>query len=222
LTAALGFYQRALPILQEIGNRYGEATALSDIGMVHADSGLRRARLGNFDQALTLWQTALGYFEQALTIRREIGDRAGEASTLNNIGLVHHNRGDWQPALSYFEKARSIFREVGSRNEEATTLNNIGMVLNDRRDWRAALSYLEQALPIHREVGDRTGEAVTRYNIAAAHKGEGRLLDAVAELELVVALDEAIQHPDLEADRAALKRVRAELDLRRSAGGSGA
>jgi hypothetical protein len=32
----------------------------------------------------------------------------------------------------------------------------------------------------------------------------------VAELEIVVALDRAVQHPDLDADTAMLQRVRAE------------
>ena len=31
---------------------------------------------------------ALEYYNQALPIRREVGDRAGEAATLNNIGGV--------------------------------------------------------------------------------------------------------------------------------------
>ena len=70
-----------------------------------------------------------------------------------------------------------------------------------------------------REVGDRAGEAVTRYNIAMVHRGAGRLVEAVAELELVVALDAAVQHPDLEADTAMLEQVRAELHQRRSGGG---
>ena len=43
-------------------------------------------------------------------------------------------------------------------------------------------------------------------------------MEAVAELELVVALDAAVQHPDLEADTAMLEQVRAELHQRRSGG----
>ena len=37
---------------------------------------------------------ALDYYEQALPIRREVGDRAGEATTLNNIGRVYDGLGD--------------------------------------------------------------------------------------------------------------------------------
>ena len=45
------------------------------------------------------------------------------------------------------------------------------------------------------------------------HRHAGRLVEAVAELELVVALDAAVQHPDLEADTAMLEQVRAELAI---------
>jgi tetratricopeptide (TPR) repeat protein len=85
------------------------------------------------------------------------------------------------------------------------------MVHNGRGDGTAALGYYQQALPILREVGDRAVEAVTRYNIAMVRRAAGRLLEAIAELELVVALDEAVQHPDLEADTAMLNQVRTEL-----------
>jgi hypothetical protein len=54
------------------------------------------------------------------------------------------------------------------------------------------------------------------------HRDAARLLEAVAELELVVALDEAVQHSDLEADTAMLEQVRAELHQRRSGAGADA
>jgi hypothetical protein len=36
-------------------------------------------------------QQALTYYRQALPIRREVGDRAGEAGILNNIGAMYNN-----------------------------------------------------------------------------------------------------------------------------------
>jgi hypothetical protein len=104
----------------------------------------------------------------------------------------------------------------------AATLNKLGRVHQRRGESQAALGYFEQALPIFREVGDRAGEAAALYNIAMVHRGAGRLVEAVAGLELVVALDKAEQHPGLEADTMMLAQVRAELDARGSAGDVGA
>ena len=44
-------------------------------------------------------QRALEYYGQALPIRREVGDRAGEAVTLNNIGALYSRLGDRQRTL---------------------------------------------------------------------------------------------------------------------------
>ena len=73
-----------------------------------------------------------------------------------------------------------------------------------------ALKYYEQALPVYRQVGDRWGESITRHNLAMVYEALGDLQRAEDELRIVVALDEAIEHPDLASDRAALERVRAK------------
>jgi hypothetical protein len=67
-----------------------------------------------------------------------------------------------------------------------------------------------------RAVGDRAGEAVTRFNIAMIHRAAGRFEDAVRELEITVAFDGQVQHPDLESDTAMLETVRAELTASRA------
>ena len=77
------------------------------------------------------WKQALAYFRQALPIRREVGDRAGEADTLTTIGLALDNLGDWQQALTYYQQAIPIWREVGDRAGEAVTLTTIGLALDN-------------------------------------------------------------------------------------------
>jgi tetratricopeptide (TPR) repeat protein len=57
-----------------------------------------------------------------------VGDRAGVATTLNNIGAVYHSISQPQEALKYYNQALPIVREVGDRAGVATTLNNIGAV----------------------------------------------------------------------------------------------
>ena len=49
--------------------------------------------------------------------------------------------------------------------------------------------------------------------MATVYRTEGRLAEAVAQLERVVELDRLVQHPDLESDMAFLAQVQAEYDL---------
>jgi tetratricopeptide (TPR) repeat protein len=58
-------------------------------------------------------------------IRRAVGDRAGEGTTLNNVGLVHHARGQYDQALDNYQRALVITRDVGDRAGEEAILANI-------------------------------------------------------------------------------------------------
>lgn len=194
---ALDYYQRALRIWEEIGNRAGQANTLNNIGMVY--------------NALGQQQMALDYYQQALPIQEEVGDRAGQAATLSNIGTVYNALGQVQTALEYYQRVLPIWEEVGDRAGQATTLNNIGAVYNALGQRQTALDYYLGALTIHEEVGDCDGEAVTRYNMATIYRAQGDLAGAVAQLRQVVALDRLVQHPDLEADAALLAELEAEL-----------
>ena len=76
-THARGDYETALKYLEQSlkikGDRgqAGEGTTLNNISQIYRVRGD--------------YETALKYLEQSLKIRREIGDRAGEGVTLNNI-----------------------------------------------------------------------------------------------------------------------------------------
>ncbi len=173
----------------------GEANVLSVQGDVLSASGQGR-------DALARYQEALGLF-------RSVSDRAGEATTLNNIGLVYSALGEKQQALDFFNQALPFYRQVGDKAGEATTLNNIGGVYDALGEKQQALDFYNQALPLRRQVGDRWGESITRYNMAMVCADLGDLAGAEAQLLQVVALDEAIGHPDLARDRAALARIQA-------------
>jgi tetratricopeptide (TPR) repeat protein len=47
-----------------------------------------------------------------LTLFRAVGDRAGEATTLHNIGVVYDALGEKQKALEYYTQAQAIIQAV--------------------------------------------------------------------------------------------------------------
>jgi len=170
------------------------------------------ASLGNFYKQMGEKAGGLARYEQALALVRELGDQeGGEANTLSNIGAVYSDLGDQDKALDYLQQALPLRRAVGDRSGEAATLNNIGGVYDALGDKEQALSFYNQALPLQRAVGDRSGEAVTCFNIGMVYRDLGQWAEAVSYVARCVALDEQIQHPDLESDRATLARLRAIL-----------
>ncbi|MDQ1292321.1 MAG: hypothetical protein QG608_199, partial [Actinomycetota bacterium] len=97
-----------------------DAGAFNDLGRALYATGDRAGALESYGQALRLY--------------RQVGDRAGEATTLNNIGSVHQARGDLDQALDLFGQALPLHRQVGDRAGEATTLTDIGRVHRARGD----------------------------------------------------------------------------------------
>ncbi|MDG4768260.1 tetratricopeptide repeat protein [Solwaraspora sp. WMMD406] len=95
---------------------------------------------------------ALGFCEEALPIAREVGDRAGEAVTLNNMGHVYDGLGDRRRALVFYEEALPISREVGDRVGEAVTRYNIAMVHRAEGNLDEAIGELELVVELDRQV----------------------------------------------------------------------
>jgi tetratricopeptide (TPR) repeat protein len=129
---------------------------------------------------------ALDYFNHSLAIKRDVGDRNGEATTLNNIGRVYDALGNRSEALDYFNHSLAIKRDVGDRNGEATTLNNIGLVYHVLGNRSEALDYFNLALPIFRDVGDRNGEAATLNNIGSVYDALGNRSEALNSFNLAL------------------------------------
>ena len=60
-------------------------------------------------------QKALDYLNQAITLWRAVGDRMGQATTLDNIGQVYSDLGEKQKAMDYYNQALPLERAVGDR-----------------------------------------------------------------------------------------------------------
>ena len=92
---AIEYYDGALSLYQQLGDKDGEARATNNIGVVH--------------WALGQSQVALEHLNRALLLRRQIGDISGEATTLNNIGVIYDRFGMKQTALEYYNQVLRQF-----------------------------------------------------------------------------------------------------------------
>ena len=104
--SALLYYEQAVAIQQEIGNRQGEGATLNNISQIY--------------QAKGDYDTALRYLEQSLGIVQEIGDIAGLATTLNNMGAMLFEQERFEEAIPLLVQAYQIRQQIGSPDAEGT------------------------------------------------------------------------------------------------------
>jgi tetratricopeptide (TPR) repeat protein len=104
----LGYYERAAPVLEEIGDRATLATVLNNIGQVYSARGA--------------YAEALGYYERAAPVLEEIGDRATLATVQSNLAALCLRAGDDIAAEAHLRRSSALFDELGldADNAEAT------------------------------------------------------------------------------------------------------
>ncbi len=122
-----------------------------------------------------------------------MGGKAGEATTLNNIGAVYSDLGEKQQALKYLNQALPLSRQVGNKAGEARTLTLIGSVYLDLGDKQQALNYYNQSLPLSRQVGDKKQEPGTLYNIADVERDRGNLQQALTQIQAAINIIENLR-----------------------------
>jgi CHAT domain-containing protein/predicted negative regulator of RcsB-dependent stress response len=185
LRQAIGKWQEALKLWQQVNDKGWEAIILNNIGFVYYSLGEN--------------EEALKYYNQALPIRRAVEDRAGEARTLNNMGLVYDSLGEKQEALKYYNQALPIRRAVDDRKGEARTFNNIGNVYSSLGEKQEALKYYNQALPISRVVEDREGEATILVSIGLVYNDLGEKQEALKYYNQALPILRSVRDRRLEA-----------------------
>ena len=156
---AIEFYEQALAIAREIGDRRGEGANLGNLGICY----------------LALGQTsrAIEYLEQALAIAREIGNRRDEGSNLDNLGNCYSALGQTSRAIEYYEQALAIFRAIGYRHGEGEALGVLAEVFIDEGRYAEAIKLAQESAKIEDEIGEPASFGYGR--IALAHFYLGNL-----------------------------------------------
>ena len=105
------------------------------------------------------------YLNNALAMKKEIGDRKGEATCYGNLGTVYHSLGEYAKAEEYLNNALAMKKEIGDRKGEATCYGNLGTLHHFLGEYTKAEEYLNNALAIQRQLGNKEGEATCYGNL---------------------------------------------------------
>jgi predicted ATPase/class 3 adenylate cyclase/Tfp pilus assembly protein PilF len=121
--------------------------------------------------------------EESLAIQRQLGDRGGMATSLNNLANVALGQGDLASARALHEESLAISRELGDRRGIARSLHNLGTVACGQCDFASGQALFEESLAIMRELGDLRGLAHTLYDLGKVAFEQGDYLAARALYE---------------------------------------
>jgi tetratricopeptide (TPR) repeat protein len=117
---------------------------------------------------------AIDCLQESLAICRELGDRWGQADSLNSLGLVHERLGRYAEAIDCQQESINILREVGDRYGQAVALRDLGDALRAAGSpqqaqvaWREALAIFEtlqipKADEIRERLANLTSDAAGR------------------------------------------------------------
>ncbi|MEH1786653.1 MAG: DUF2225 domain-containing protein [Nostoc sp.] len=216
---ALSYYNQALSLYRQVGDKKSEGVSLNNIGSVYYFLGENQKALSYYNQSLLLHrlignksgiattlnnvgkvylnlgenQKALSYFSESLSLHQQAGDKRGIPVALNNIGIVYLNLGENQKALSYFSESLSLHQQATDKRGIPTDLNNIGKVYSNLGEHQKALDYYNQCLPLYIQMGSKAGEARTLYNIASVQRDSGDFKASLTQMERVIKIVEDLR-----------------------------
>jgi serine/threonine protein kinase/tetratricopeptide (TPR) repeat protein len=149
-----------------------QAKLLDTIGGVYCTLGLT-------DEARPLLEKALALRRQQVTSK----DPADIATTLHNLGWLHHQAGDYPVAQRYYQEALAIRQGRATTDPLplSTTMLTLAWLFTDLEEYPSAAELFKGAIELRvRACGpDHRDTAVARASLAAMHLAKGNVGEAV-------------------------------------------
>ena len=136
----------------------------------------------------------LQYAEKALKISITINHKKLQASSLNNIGVIHELQGDLTDAMNYYVKSLTISREIKDQVGIAKSLNNIGIVYKKENDHESAIKHYKESLAIHKKLNNKKGSAICLNNLALSYKTLEKYEEAATHYSECLELFKELNH----------------------------
>jgi eukaryotic-like serine/threonine-protein kinase len=177
----LDFLTKALPLAIQFDNVEQKASILQATGIAY--SMLNNA------------QEALRNYEESMAIKKQIGDKHGEAASLEEIAAIQDSTGFPDAALASYKQSLALRREIGDQAGIANTLLDTGSHYHDHGKPAEALTYFNQALQLARELSDESMQAMCLNNIGSIKLDDGQYQDALTYLDQAYQLRQKLKLP---------------------------
>jgi CHAT domain-containing protein len=157
---ALPLYQQALAGYRQAGDRPGEGTALTNLGITYYRLGRLQDALDSLQPAVTIHETYLKDLAASSAQnsgRLVLAGRERLRLSYRTIGQVYSQLGQYAKALQFYEQAlaRGYGRSIGAADcaWDSIVLSDMGSVHAKQKNYTYALRFYRRTLDIIEEVG---------------------------------------------------------------------
>lgn len=172
---AMACYTRAVAVARELDDKVSMAAIISGVGDMYTDwIAADRSEHAPYEEALEYYHTALSLYE-------ELGHRAETASSLRNLGYVHHLRGRYDQANEYFSRSIELLEQLRVTARGGARRDYLSAQLSTYR--LLASSCIRSGLPAR--AFDAVEAASARYLAEQLHERLDSEDSSAAEIEQV-------------------------------------
>ncbi len=132
--------EKSLDLWTTLGDKDGAARTHGQIGTCYL--------------AQNMLSEAHEHFETQLQLFRELGNSAGQAGALINLGFIDYRTAEWQDGFSVLAQAQILIDETAEPEKMARIVNSLGEVLTAHGLYEEGLSHFNRALEMFRAVQD--------------------------------------------------------------------
>jgi tetratricopeptide (TPR) repeat protein len=160
---ALARSQEAEKLARKLKNDHFLAATLHQQGLIL----IHLAHATQTDEEGTAHRrAAFERFQQSLAINRRIGNEAGAAHTLHELGKMLRDAGQMREAIAALSEALEIDRRLGRPAQVGPGLEFLGSVHERQGQYAAALEKYQQALELARQFSSPQDVAIVEGHVA--------------------------------------------------------
>jgi predicted ATPase len=151
---AIGHYERALVILERIGDEHDASVIYNNLAIIYYQTDLARSEQ---------------YFNNYLRTMQKFGNVWGESSAYLNLGVVHYAQGNYDKAIEYYLHSLKMKEDLGDNLSIADCHINLGECYRTQGNVAQAIIHLEKGLGVARQIGASQAEAECHRQLAQCY-----------------------------------------------------
>lgn len=208
LDDAIVYLNKGLKICHDCGNKFDEAWAYNNLGVINE-------RQGNYEEALKLYAISLNLKKQigykkgmarsylniagiyiqkgqrakaiennklSLKLRQEINDQTGVAECFTNIGVIQTDEGKFDEAYKSYSQALNIYNNTNNIQLSTTTVINIGYNYQQQGLFNKALEQYKKGLQMAEDANDEYVIAFCKSSIGSIYLQTGEYEEALKNI----------------------------------------